>query len=88
MATAHPSTSTAMPQIWFSLGGMGKPETSQSSDTLFYHPDAPWPEFLNHVRSGSSCVDGIIAKFVVTSGRVDDSCTAEVKLDPFMKEKN
>jgi hypothetical protein len=51
MAAAPPSTSTSMPQIWFSLGGQGKPATYQSWDTLFYEPDAPWPEFMDHVRT-------------------------------------
>lgn len=36
--------------------------------------------------TGSSCIDGIIAKFVTTAGRVDDSCTSELKLGPFLTE--
>ena len=40
-----------MPQIWFSLGGQGKPATYQSWDTLFYEPDASWPEFMTHVQA-------------------------------------
>jgi hypothetical protein len=43
--------SAPLPQIWFSIGGQGKPETYQSWDTLFYQPDAPWPEFMNHVTA-------------------------------------
>src|SRR5215472_8868607 len=34
--------------------------------------------------TGSPCVDGIIAKFVATAGKVDDSCTNELKLGPFL----
>jgi hypothetical protein len=34
--------------------------------------------------TGSSCVDGIVTKFVATAGKVDDSCVAEMKLDPFV----
>ncbi len=34
--------------------------------------------------TGSSCVDGLIAKFVATAGRVDASCTDEMKLVPFL----
>jgi pimeloyl-ACP methyl ester carboxylesterase len=33
--------------------------------------------------TGSPCVDGIVEKFVATAGRVDDSCTVEMKLGPF-----
>ena len=40
-----------MPQIWLSLGGQGKPIPSQSWNILFYQPDAPWPEFMNHVTT-------------------------------------
>jgi hypothetical protein len=41
-----------VPQIWFSLGGQGQPpESNKSWDVLFYEPDAPWPEFMNHVRA-------------------------------------
>jgi pimeloyl-ACP methyl ester carboxylesterase len=36
--------------------------------------------------TGSSCVDGIIAKFVATAGKVDASCTDEMKLGPFLTE--
>jgi pimeloyl-ACP methyl ester carboxylesterase len=36
--------------------------------------------------TGSSCVDGIVAKFVATAGRVDASCTDEMKLGPFLTE--
>lgn len=36
--------------------------------------------------TGSGCVDGIIAKFVATAGRVDASCTDEMKLAPFVIE--
>jgi hypothetical protein len=39
------------PQIWFNLNGFGKPETYQGWDILFYRPDAPWPEFMNHVTT-------------------------------------
>lgn len=38
--------------------------------------------------TGSSCVDGIVTKFVATAGKVDDSCVAEMKLDPFVTETN
>ncbi len=51
MAAAPPSTRASMPQIWLSLGGQGKPASYQSWDTLFYEPDAPWPEFMDHVRT-------------------------------------
>jgi hypothetical protein len=45
-------TGAPVPQIWFSLGGQGKPpETNKSWDILFYQPDAPWPEFMNHVQT-------------------------------------
>jgi hypothetical protein len=41
-----------VPQIWFSLGGQGQPpESNKSWDVLFYQPDAPWPEFMNHVQT-------------------------------------
>src|SRR5579864_5508457 len=46
-----PTAAAPLPQIWFSLGGQGKPETYQSWDTLFYQADAPWPEFMNHVTA-------------------------------------
>jgi pimeloyl-ACP methyl ester carboxylesterase len=36
--------------------------------------------------TGSPCVDGIIAKFVATAGKVDASCTDDMKLAPFMPE--
>jgi hypothetical protein len=46
------SAGTAVPKIWFSLGGQGKPpESNKSWDILFYQPDAPWPEFMNHVQT-------------------------------------
>jgi pimeloyl-ACP methyl ester carboxylesterase len=34
--------------------------------------------------TGSTCVDGIVAGFVATAGKVDTSCTAEMKLGPFL----
>ncbi len=40
-----------LPQIWFALGGMGKPAPAQSWNTLFFDSDPPWPEFLNHVTT-------------------------------------
>jgi hypothetical protein len=49
MAAAAPGTPT--PQVWFHLGGQGKPQTNQSWDILFYQPDAQWPEFMNHVTA-------------------------------------
>jgi hypothetical protein len=39
------------PQIRFSLGGQGKPETFENWNMLFYQPDAPWPEFMDHVKA-------------------------------------
>lgn len=36
--------------------------------------------------TGSSCVDGIVAKFVATAGRLDASCTDEMKLAPFLTQ--
>jgi pimeloyl-ACP methyl ester carboxylesterase len=36
--------------------------------------------------TGSACVDGIVAKFVATAGRVDDSCVAEMKLGAFVTD--
>ena len=36
--------------------------------------------------TGSPCVDGIVARFVAAAGRVDTSCTAEMKLEPFLTE--
>jgi hypothetical protein len=39
-----------LPQIWFSIGGFGKPGPAPSWVTLFFQPDAPWPEFMTHVR--------------------------------------
>ena len=38
--------------------------------------------------TGSSCVDGIVTKFVATARKVDDSCVAEMKLDPFVTKAN
>lgn len=37
--------------------------------------------------TGSTCVDGIVAKFVATAGRVDDSCTDEMKLGAFLTDE-
>ncbi len=34
--------------------------------------------------TGSTCVDGIVARFVATAGKVDASCTEEMKLEPFL----
>jgi pimeloyl-ACP methyl ester carboxylesterase len=34
--------------------------------------------------TGSSCVDGIVANFVAAAGRVDASCTDDMKLRPFL----
>ncbi len=51
MPRAATAASAPLPQIWFSIGGQGKPETYQSWDTLFYQPDAPWPEFMSHVKA-------------------------------------
>lgn len=52
LMTFQPATaaSAPQPQIWFHIGGMGKPETYQSWNTLFFDPDAPWPEIMNHVK--------------------------------------
>ena len=38
--------------------------------------------------TGSSCVDGIIAKFVAAAGAVDASCADEMKLGPFLTGAN
>jgi len=38
--------------------------------------------------TGSPCVDGIVAKFVATAGKVDASCADEMKLGPFLPEPN
>jgi hypothetical protein len=45
------ATPVQTPQIWLDLGGLGKPVPSQSWNILFLQPDAPWPEFMNHVAS-------------------------------------
>ena len=34
--------------------------------------------------TGSTCIDGIIAKFVATAAKVDASCTDDMKLAPFL----
>ncbi|MBV8919849.1 hypothetical protein [Bradyrhizobium sp.] len=51
---ANPATaagpSAPTPQIWFSMGALTSPAGHQSWDTLFYNPDAPWPEFMNHLH--------------------------------------
>ena len=44
------AANAATPQIWFSIGGMGKPTPAPSWVTLFFQADAPWPEFMNHVH--------------------------------------
>jgi pimeloyl-ACP methyl ester carboxylesterase len=36
--------------------------------------------------TGSSCVDGIVARFVASAATVDASCTDEMKLEPFLME--
>ncbi len=36
--------------------------------------------------TGSSCVDGIVANFVAAAGKVDASCTDDMKLRPFLTE--
>ncbi|MBV8701060.1 hypothetical protein [Bradyrhizobium sp.] len=41
---------TSAPKIWFSMGAISSPAGHESWDTLFYKPDAPWPEFMNHVQ--------------------------------------
>jgi hypothetical protein len=53
LAFAHEGLSAGapVPQIWLSLGGQGQPpESNKSWYVLFYQPDAPWPEFMNHVQ--------------------------------------
>ena len=45
------SASTPTPKIWLSMGGISAPEAHASWDTLFYRPDATWPEFMNHVQA-------------------------------------
>lgn len=44
---------SSVPKIWFHMGGMGNPNNpapAKSWDTLFYEPDAQWPEFMDHVQ--------------------------------------
>ncbi len=60
----------SMPQIWFSMGALTSPAGHQSWDTLFYEPDAPWPEFMNHVQ-----VVGILTQALV---KISDADLAKV----------
>jgi hypothetical protein len=60
----------AMPQIWLSIGGMGNPTPAPSWVTLFFEPNAPWPEFMNHVR-----VVGILTQVLQ---RISDENLAKV----------
>jgi hypothetical protein len=62
--------SAATPQIWFSIGGLGKPTPAPSWQTLFFQPAAPWPEFMNHVR-----VVGILTQVLQ---RISDEDLAKV----------
>jgi hypothetical protein len=69
-AFAQASPRTATPQIWFSMGALTSPAGHQSWDSMFYQPNASWPEPLTHVR-----VIGVLTQALV---KIPDSDLAKV----------